>query len=281
MSDAAATALARLSRHVRAALPEVSADGPLVDAGRRLARVGRTWYYEATGVLVPAIVPIEVGGVRSRFHASNVYEYGHLRTYEDGPDHVVLRDLLARLRPTDVVWDVGANVGVYSCFAAAVATEGSVVAVEPHPQNVDRIVENLSLNERPATVCRRALAREEDVLSLSLNGPDVPGAYGRLSDRGEVAVEAVPGDRLVETHDVPPPTVLAVDVQGSERAVLAGLSETLATDVPRLVYCNVYEKHWDTPAAAGAVSDLLASYGFATERLTTWDGGYFLRGVRR
>ena len=45
-----------------------------------------------------------------------------------------MRALNARVRPGDVVWDIGANVGMYTQqFAHAVGRSGRVIAFEPAP----------------------------------------------------------------------------------------------------------------------------------------------------
>src|SRR5215469_11881588 len=57
-----------------------------------------------------------------------------------------LRGALAKtVRPGDIVWDVGANVGVYTeLFCKWVGPEGGVVAFEPNPgpiaQSKDRLL---------------------------------------------------------------------------------------------------------------------------------------------
>ena len=51
------------------------------------------------------------------------------------------------VRPGDVVWDVGANVGVYALLAARLlGEEGTVVAVEPGYANFAALCDNIVLN---------------------------------------------------------------------------------------------------------------------------------------
>jgi len=51
----------------------------------------------------------------------------------------LLSDLIDTLEPDDVFWDVGANIGVFSCFAAQKLIDGSVIAFEPFPPNVQQL----------------------------------------------------------------------------------------------------------------------------------------------
>lgn len=54
--------------------------------------------------------------------------------FEEGPgnEEIVLLELLGALRPGDVAYDIGANIGVHSIFMARqVGPRGRVVSVEP------------------------------------------------------------------------------------------------------------------------------------------------------
>lgn len=52
-------------------------------------------------------------------------------------ESIVLSDLLRELRADDVFYDIGANTGLYTLFAAKNCLQGSVVAFEPYPPNSD------------------------------------------------------------------------------------------------------------------------------------------------
>lgn len=232
----------------------------------------------------PTAVILAVGEVSTRFHVDNDFEYRQFLRYETDPDRTVLADFVRSLEPTDVVWDVGANVGTYSCFAAGVVGAERTVAIEPHPANVRRIEANLEANGYGATVFASAVSDEEGSATLSVSGPDVVGAFGLIEpdeSEGERTVPVTRGDRLVQSADVDPPTVLKVDVEGAELGALRGFANALQSPDCRLVYCNVYEKHFDDPAEEGQVRNFLEDAGFAVTRLASWSGGYFLRGRRR
>jgi FkbM family methyltransferase len=192
----------------------------------------------------------------------------------------VLAAFVRSLRDDDVVWDVGANVGVFSVLAAGRLPPERVVAVEPHPENVDRLRENLDRNGRDATVRRLALDDERGRAELGVSSPDGTGAFGVLggtTERRRIAVRTDRGDSLV-ADGVPAPTVLKVDVQGAELGVLRGLEHALLDC--RVVYVNVYEKHFTRGDEGEEIRDVLESSGLRVERLAEWDGGHFLRAVR-
>lgn len=246
-----------------------------------LRPVVQSIWHRLVGPDLPPSVVLTVDGVSNRFLVGNVFEYRQLMRYDSDPDGAVLADFVSRIEPTDVVWDVGAHVGVYASFAAAIVGAGSVIAVEPHPRNVVRLQSNLDRNECDVTVCQCALADATGEATLSVSGPDVEGAFGLLSaDEGTgTTVQVTTGDRLVDEDALPAPTVLKMDIEGAERAALRGFRSTLASSTCRLAYVNVYEKYFDDPADGERVYATLEERGFDVTRIADWSDGYFLRGT--
>jgi FkbM family methyltransferase len=229
---------------------------------------------------LPSEIVLTLDGVSVRFRLGTHVEYEQFRNYATGPDATVLRDFFGRLTERDVCWDVGANVGVFTCFAAEVVPPDQVVAIEPHPKNVDRLRENLDLNDQDGLVYQVALADEPGTETLLVSTRDVDGAFGTLDSNGDVRVDAIRGDDLRTERAVPPPTVVKIDVQGGEGAIVDGSRRILSREDCRLVYCNVYEKHRPSSPTPPTVDDQLCGLGFDVDRVADWSGGYFLRGVR-
>ena len=254
----------------------------LADAARRsgLTNALTDATNRAAAVVLPDEVVFRVGEAETRFKVSTRFEYEGFAKYRTDPDRTVLERFVKALRPDDVFWDVGAHVGVYSVLAAERLPSERVVAIEPHPENVERLRENLERNGRGATVRRLALDDECGRAELGVSSPDGTGAFGVLdrdSARRSVAVQTDRGDSLV-ADGVPAPTVLKIDVQGAELDVLRGLRHALLGC--RVVYVNVYEKHFSRGDEGEEIRDVLESAGLTVERLVDWDGGHFLAAVR-
>ncbi|WP_254768928.1 FkbM family methyltransferase [Salinilacihabitans rarus] len=241
-------------------------------------------YRAVLSPFVPAEERITSHGLTLRFKIANVDEYLLFQRYpETDASFPVLGDILDHLKPDDVFWDVGANIGIYTCFAAAKLQSGYVVGVEPNPNNVARIEENLALNGLSADVYQRALLaeRESGERTLKITEDAGAGEFGYLSDRASdgIRVETTTGDALVD-GDVPAPDVLKVDVEGAEFEVLKGLERSIAGC--RLVYLDVItsDSYYEASAPATELYDWLDDRGFETERLWDWDGGHFVRAER-
>lgn len=161
-----------------------------------------------------------------------------------------VRWLEASLRPGDVFWDVGANVGAYSLVAArAGGGRVRVVAVEPAYATYAALCDNVVLNGLADVISPLPLvlgdAPRVGVLSYSAVEAGaaihtLDGAVERRLDvafRQPVLVHSV--DDLVERFGLPAPTLMKVDVDGAEAAVLAGAARTLAAGTVRSLLVEV------------------------------------------
>lgn len=138
---------------------------------------------------------------------------------------------LGGLGPDDTLWDVGANIGLYSLFAAARGAR--VVAFEPMIPNLFAIWENLRLNveiARNITICPVALTNTDgfNVLNLSSMhiGSSCHSAGTTTNFRGEHkdTWQGRHGTWLIraEMMPFPYPTAVKIDVDGLEHCVVEG-----------------------------------------------------------
>ena len=181
----------------------------------------------------------------------------------------VLADLLS---PGDLVVDVGANIGT---FTVALAAHGAqVVAFEPAERARDalqRSVERNDLTER-VRVLPVALHDQRSTVRF-VTGNDVGNRIveAPTSDSSDVVwVDTDRLDTVVEEHpDVfdRPISVLKIDAEGADKAVLRGALATLSADRPVVMV--------ETWGGGSTIRDLLASLGYDGFLL---DGGG--RGIR-
>lgn len=210
---------------------------------------------------------VAVGGVRTSFFVGNLIEARGLRFLVD-QERVVLEDVLTEVGPDDVFYDVGANIGFFTCFVAA---RCRVVAFEPAPPNARRIRENLVHNGRDATVLELALADEPGTgrFDRAARAPGYPfagiGDESAPADTFEVDVET--GDRLIERETVPQPTVVKIDVEGAEPLVIDGMRTALGDEQCRLVYCEIHREAEHDPRER-SIADFGSSEAALTETLT-------------
>lgn len=160
----------------------------------------------------------------------------------DRHEREYLTDMLSELSATDDVLDVGANVGIYSLFAAEVGDR--VYAIEPHPVNAARLVTNKHKNGSAVDIYQCAFFDSERYLGLT-GERDHEGADGRASlsvdDNApvDIYVRTEVGDRMVR-RELATPNVVKIDVEGAENRVVDGLYETLSHPDCRVLFCEVH-----------------------------------------
>lgn len=138
------------------------------------------------------------------------------------------------LRPGDVFIDVGANVGAFSLLAADVVGDaGKVIAIEASPRIASALRANIDLNPplaRRIDVVEAAVADSPGTLTIHSGPAKNLGKTTLLVERGEGAEAVVRADALpalVDHRWIRSARLIKIDVEGAERAVLAGLQPCL------------------------------------------------------
>ena len=152
-----------------------------------------------------------------------------------------------------VLWDVGANIGIYSVFYAG-CCGGEVYSFEPAIPNLNVLAKNLYNNcdEGSYTIFPLALSDRAGVQSMHLKTQTVGGAlhsFGvTFSHDGkayspEVAyrLPGFSGDFLVRNKMAKQPNVLKIDVDGTEHLILNGMKNILKSAECKAVLVEINE----------------------------------------
>ena len=134
-----------------------------------------------------------------------------------------VQDFVARLGPSDVFYDVGANIGFFTLIAAR--NGAHAFAFEPHPVALAALKRNLAANHLAADIYGCALADRDGAGYLDAGAVHTAA----LAESGH-PVQL----RRLDGLELPPPTAVKIDVDGAEAAVLVGMRETLKAHMPRL-----------------------------------------------
>lgn len=192
------------------------------------------------------------------------------------------RAMLSTIRPGDVVWDVGANVGLYTQkFAQLVGPAGRVVAIEPSPGSFAALSKRCASDEN-CILLDLALSDEDGAADLALND-DPTGVTHSLSSPSSgnsISVETRKGDSLIEQAVAPVPNIIKIDVEGFEEEAITGLSHTLRDERCRGVFVEVHFSVLDSRGLRDApirIDRFLKSAGFDTK----WPDSSHLAGIRK
>ena len=148
-------------------------------------------------------------------------------------------DWIKSFREEDILYDVGANIGVYSLLASKLFGIRTI-AVEPDLMNARMLYGNIFLNDvtTKVTVPPVAVADRNYNGNLFLKSVGYGDALHNLDERNLLAVSnphlgcvaSLPVftlDTLVSVMDLPTPTKLKIDVDGAELRVLQGAETVL------------------------------------------------------
>ena len=166
------------------------------------------------------------------------------RLYYAGALDQAQRAAAERLVPAGgAVVDVGANIGLWTCsLARHVGPDGRVDAVEPYPENLERLRANVDRNSLSnVRILDVALSDREGTLALFAPAGHPGGGSGSIGarDPGDgVSLGDVPCVRLDSVYDGGRLDLLKIDVEGHELEVLAGALGTIDRLRPSIL-CEV------------------------------------------
>jgi len=142
----------------------------------------------------------------------------------------------------EVFWDVGANVGIYSLYAA-VRSRVRVLAFEPGSANYALINRNIELNGLDGAVTAYSIAFSDrrcvDTLNmrdsgfgaaLSSFGSSIDEAGASFAPKFRQGMIGYSIDQFIEEFDPSFPNHLKIDVDGIEDRIIDGASKTLADE---------------------------------------------------
>jgi FkbM family methyltransferase len=167
-------------------------------------------------------------------------------------------------KPGDVVYDIGANVGVFSLIAAKlVGPGGQVVAFEPSFANFARLCENIHSNGLDGRILPiPVIIGRELGTAVLIHRTPVPGESGHKVDKHyegrrlgqRVLVSNL--EQIASDFGVAPPNHIKMDVAGAELDALRGAISILQNEALRSVLLEI------DPAKASRIDKLMVKYGF-------------------
>lgn len=227
-SDAASGVEVRLHTNGRPKLViesiELAAtDASMADPGESIRGQGESRPHEdpcrfpAPFASIPGRAPVLLPGFYEEFR--HYYPRAELQTR---------RWFVENVRPDWVVFDVGANVGVYSVLAGQLASDGRVFAFEPTSTS-EMLERNLSANGvEGVTVVRRAVSN-----ATGRRRDKIYRIWGQAPDEGDF--DFVTLDDFCETESLQRIDLIKIDVDGFELEALLGARRILDRFRPVLI----------------------------------------------
>ena len=205
----------------------------------------------------------------------------------EGPYGLVSELVDVKVEQGDVVFDAGAWIGDFSALAAA---QGAIVyAFEPTPDTYEWLCNTASLSEGEIIPVQKALGDkcEEIKLSLDHNGggsnklspplcmhiltneaeaglsrenyPQIQGSERYREDHASPLVKVSTIDQFVSENQIRKVDFIKADIEGAERYMLKGATETLRRFAPKLAICTYHLKD-DPQVLEGIIKEANPAY---------------------
>lgn len=191
----------------------------------------------------PLTVP-NLGVINVDFRDVSAFEWQNYLIGKKNQEHGLLIAMSQYCKPDGVLWDIGANIGIISAYFVNPEHKLKAIhAFEPNPEMFIRIKTLFASNP---------ILHGHNIALSSGNGQKLLHVPIGCSCKGSLAqnfkrqktttfsVECYTGDELVESQNVPPPTVVKIDVEGHEEEVLKGMNDILEKYRPVVFLENLF-----------------------------------------
>jgi FkbM family methyltransferase len=193
-------------------------------------------------VTVRRRLPINVGG-GSVIANPKVAGLRYLFRDSKNFDPVLYKVALALIKPNDVVWDIGGNIGLFAVSAAGLAGHhGAIYTIEADKDVFDlllRTANSQPLNHAPIYCLNVAVASQCGVVKFNIakraRAANSIAGFGSNQTGGISETRLVPSLTLdVLLSNFPSPQVIKIDVEGAELLVLEGAQKVFMNVRPRV-----------------------------------------------
>lgn len=188
--------------------------------------------------------------LRRGYHSLIAQAYFGLSEYAE------MQFLIDTLQPDDLYLDAGANMGAYSLLAAGVC-KAKVIAVEPLPENVRVLNEQIAFNnlQEKIRVLPIGLSDREGQLHFLSESPQ--NTFVVEKDHPEFHKTTVIPVRRAEDILTSCPRFIKIDVEGHEAQILRGLGKYLYNHQLQYIQCEMVH-----PEQNGKIIQMLEAVGF-------------------
>jgi FkbM family methyltransferase len=213
-----------------------------------LTRVGRYFETLIVKAAMERCVEVVQAEMSFKFAAVNglcTWRYATLFTKE--PETL---EWIDGMRSESVLWDIGANVGIYSVYAAK-KHNCQVWAFEPSVFNLEVLARNVYLNQLTTNICivPIALSNKLSASQMRMTSTEWGGALHTFSESygwdgkhlEQVFEYKTLGLRMsdaVQIFCAPQPDYIKIDVDGIEHLILSGGSDILSKTQSVLIEVN-------------------------------------------
>jgi len=227
------------------------------------------------------IVVTEIDNIKISFETRSILEYGLRAQRSYSRELVTMYWLRNCVSPNDVVYDIGANVGAYSLYAGNLVRngQGKVYSFEPSYENYYSLCRNIDQNKLSGIVIPYPIALSNSLkggmfyLQSQEPGSALHGLNEPISEGKSFHAAFIQGafsislDELVSDSQILFPNHIKIDVDGSEREIVAGMKSILTDNRLSSIMIEINEE-----LGQGLIDDRIIESGFTEVKTEQWPG---------
>ena len=208
-------------------------------------------------------------GARLKIASGSLDFYTTMLNQDRSFDYWVFDTCHSFIKPDDVFYDIGANVGYMSIEMAQCTNEKDIqiYSFEAQQELAFNVAASADLNKfSNVNVFYCALTDQVGTVSFVNEAHSIHGHISKSADNTSksVTVDAYTVDFLVEKSIIEPPNVVKIDVEGAEHKVLLGMREVIKQYKPVVVF-EISQDTYDFDTTPREIIDYLselAAYKF-------------------
>lgn len=213
---------------------------------------------------IPKHEPRVVAQMKHGFKMSlnvNNKEHAHMFLWGEHDERYETQLVKNIIKPNDVIWDIGANVGFYTMLFSKLANDGKVISFEPVSGTRSFLEQQIKINNSGnVTIKPIALGNIAGDAEIYFSESNAGEGTASLVHKNEAKryTEKI----LISTIDdvlenTPEPTFLKIDVEGFQNNVFLG-GQRFFTDHEPLIMAELRDSH-DTMVESERI---IRNYGF-------------------
>jgi FkbM family methyltransferase len=219
---------------------------------------------------------------KRKFYCKSRVEF--FRTVNYGKEEAFLGAFLYLINEHDIIWDIGASVGLVSVYSAGFSKQ--VVSFEPDSRIFKQLQRNIELNRFDKKVQAINLGISDSLGEVILNSDGVDGFSPSLSNLSRhsnsevIKVNSI--DNIISEGNITKPTVLKIDIEGAEILALRGAKKLLtSTGKPRALFIEVHPDFLlEFESSADEITHMIKSYDYRIINYVKRDDQFHLIAIR-
>ncbi len=164
------------------------------------------------------------------------------------------------IKEDDVVYDLGANVGVFTMWAQPFAKQ--IYSFEPTNYLIPYLYETFHTQHPRVTIFDKAITGKHEIKQFNMGRHSVANSlYSDLGNPNAVDVECINIEQFIKENNLQQPTLMKVDIEGSEYEMFDSLSDEFISSVRTWIV----EFHYNYDNKAEDIIHRLLDLGFNIE----------------